>query len=161
MPEKHPIGFALLRCISSYLSYHMYIILDVHTESTIAAGECELLTFHRHLEGSQTKPDMDIILTQKYRPILLCMTQSQHRRTGTSQKPTLASTCSRTSLKKVLCGTTAQGRTSLTTGQYGSIMSIKWTGMICPSRYVGQQHLALKLHSHLPLDSQAGPHDPC
>ena len=47
------MGLALLQCIASYLSYyHMYIILDVHTESTIAAGKRELLTFRRHLEVS-------------------------------------------------------------------------------------------------------------
>ncbi|KAI5982863.1 hypothetical protein EDD15DRAFT_2179828, partial [Pisolithus albus] len=48
--EEHPIGFALLRCIASYLQYHMYILLDVHTETTLAAGECELCTFQNHLE---------------------------------------------------------------------------------------------------------------
>ena len=52
MTEKHSIGLALLQCIASYLSYHMYIILDVHTESTIAAGKRELLTFQCHLEVS-------------------------------------------------------------------------------------------------------------
>ncbi|KIK18724.1 hypothetical protein PISMIDRAFT_24608 [Pisolithus microcarpus 441] len=49
-PRKHPIGFALLWCIASYLSYHMYIILNIHTETTIATGECKLLAFQHHLE---------------------------------------------------------------------------------------------------------------
>ncbi|KIK18210.1 hypothetical protein PISMIDRAFT_109892 [Pisolithus microcarpus 441] len=53
-PRKHPIGFALLWCIASYLSYHMYIILNIHTETTIATGECELLAFQHHLEVNQT-----------------------------------------------------------------------------------------------------------
>ncbi|KAI5990794.1 hypothetical protein EDC04DRAFT_2614050 [Pisolithus marmoratus] len=33
-----------------YLHYHMYILLDIHMETTLAAGECELCTFQCHLE---------------------------------------------------------------------------------------------------------------
>jgi hypothetical protein len=45
-------GYAFLQCMASYLQYHMYITLDVHTESTLAAGEAELLVFQDHLEVS-------------------------------------------------------------------------------------------------------------
>ncbi|KAF9245417.1 hypothetical protein BU15DRAFT_85700 [Melanogaster broomeanus] len=48
--EDSPIGYALLKCIASYLQYHMYIVLDVQTESTLAAGEMALLDFHQHLK---------------------------------------------------------------------------------------------------------------
>ena len=50
--DKHAIGYALLQCIASYLHYHLYIILNVHTETTIASGERELLNFQRLLEVS-------------------------------------------------------------------------------------------------------------
>ncbi|KAF9231017.1 hypothetical protein BU15DRAFT_68692 [Melanogaster broomeanus] len=48
--EESPLGYALLQCIASYMEYHMYITLDVHTESTLAAGEEGLLAFQRSLE---------------------------------------------------------------------------------------------------------------
>ncbi|KAI6011650.1 hypothetical protein EDC04DRAFT_2871060 [Pisolithus marmoratus] len=48
--QVHPVGFALLCCIASYLHYHMYILLDIHMETTLAAGERELHTFQHHLE---------------------------------------------------------------------------------------------------------------
>ncbi|KAI6026050.1 hypothetical protein EDC04DRAFT_2573566, partial [Pisolithus marmoratus] len=35
--QAHPMGFALLHCIASYLHYHMYILLDIHTETTLTA----------------------------------------------------------------------------------------------------------------------------
>ncbi|KAI6009909.1 hypothetical protein BKA83DRAFT_4133141 [Pisolithus microcarpus] len=60
-PRKHPIGFALLWCIASYLSYHMYIILNIHTETTIATGECKLLAFQYHLEAYIDMLDPDSI----------------------------------------------------------------------------------------------------
>ncbi|KAG1799033.1 uncharacterized protein HD556DRAFT_1231771 [Suillus plorans] len=43
-------GYALLRCIASYLHIDMYVSLDVHTESTIKAGKAEVLEFQTHLE---------------------------------------------------------------------------------------------------------------
>ncbi|KAG1796238.1 uncharacterized protein HD556DRAFT_1431370 [Suillus plorans] len=43
-------GYALLRCIASYLHIDMYVSLDVHTESTIKAGKAEVLEFQMHLE---------------------------------------------------------------------------------------------------------------
>ncbi|KAG1844860.1 hypothetical protein F4604DRAFT_1884369 [Suillus subluteus] len=43
-------GYALLRCIASYLELDMYISLDVHTTDTIAAGEAELLVYQKLLE---------------------------------------------------------------------------------------------------------------
>ncbi|KAG1865546.1 hypothetical protein DFJ58DRAFT_838652 [Suillus subalutaceus] len=43
-------GYALLRCIASYLHAYMYITFDVHTESTIAAGEAEILVFQKCLD---------------------------------------------------------------------------------------------------------------
>ncbi|KAI6003353.1 hypothetical protein EDC04DRAFT_2871830 [Pisolithus marmoratus] len=52
--QAHPVGFVLLHCIASYLHYHMYILLDVHMETTLAAGECKLHTFQCHLEVSPT-----------------------------------------------------------------------------------------------------------
>ncbi|KIK97230.1 hypothetical protein PAXRUDRAFT_136761, partial [Paxillus rubicundulus Ve08.2h10] len=30
--EESQIGYALLKCIASYIQYHMYILLDVHRE---------------------------------------------------------------------------------------------------------------------------------
>ncbi|KAG1797456.1 uncharacterized protein HD556DRAFT_1233350 [Suillus plorans] len=48
-------GYALLRCIASYLHIDMYISLDVQTESTIAAGRAEVLEFQKRLE--ETDPD--------------------------------------------------------------------------------------------------------
>ncbi|KAG1902756.1 uncharacterized protein F5891DRAFT_1127421 [Suillus fuscotomentosus] len=43
-------GYALLKCIVSYLHIDMYISLDVHTESTLAAGEAEILVFQKLLD---------------------------------------------------------------------------------------------------------------
>ncbi|KAG1897469.1 uncharacterized protein F5891DRAFT_1191930 [Suillus fuscotomentosus] len=43
-------GYALLKCIASYLHVYMYITLDVHTESTIVAGEAEILVFQKCLD---------------------------------------------------------------------------------------------------------------
>ncbi|KAG1794740.1 hypothetical protein EV424DRAFT_1560270, partial [Suillus variegatus] len=43
-------GYALLRCIASYLHIDMYISLDVQTESMIAAGRAEVLEFQKHSE---------------------------------------------------------------------------------------------------------------
>ncbi|KAG1776116.1 hypothetical protein EV702DRAFT_1180116 [Suillus placidus] len=56
-------GYALLRCIASYLHIDMYISLDVHTESTIEAGKAEVLQFQTHLEEyiaiiDETDPDV-------------------------------------------------------------------------------------------------------
>ncbi|KAG0698920.1 hypothetical protein DFH29DRAFT_809715 [Suillus ampliporus] len=39
--EEDEAGYALLKCIASYLHIDMYISLDVHTESTITAGEAK------------------------------------------------------------------------------------------------------------------------
>ena len=55
--DRHAIGYALLQCIASYLHYHSYIILNVHTETTIASGERELLNFQRLLEVSGSSDD--------------------------------------------------------------------------------------------------------
>ncbi|KAJ8580971.1 hypothetical protein M405DRAFT_887350 [Rhizopogon salebrosus TDB-379] len=43
-------GYALLKCIASYLHIDMYVSLDVHTERTIAAGEAEILVFQKLLD---------------------------------------------------------------------------------------------------------------
>ncbi|KAG2746305.1 hypothetical protein P692DRAFT_201867904 [Suillus brevipes Sb2] len=43
-------GYALLKCIVSYLHIDMYVSLDVHTESTLAAGEAEILVFQKLLD---------------------------------------------------------------------------------------------------------------
>ncbi|KAG1763350.1 hypothetical protein EV702DRAFT_982923 [Suillus placidus] len=56
-------GYALLRCIASYLHIDMYISLDVHMESTIEAGKAEVLQFQTHLEEyiaiiDETDPDV-------------------------------------------------------------------------------------------------------
>jgi hypothetical protein len=48
--EDSPVGYALLQCIARYMDYHTYITLDVHTESTLAAGEEGLLAFQRSLQ---------------------------------------------------------------------------------------------------------------
>jgi hypothetical protein len=45
-------GYALLKCIASYLHIDMYVSLDVHTECTIAAGEAEILVFQKLLDAS-------------------------------------------------------------------------------------------------------------
>ncbi|KAG1795406.1 uncharacterized protein HD556DRAFT_1431701 [Suillus plorans] len=55
-------GYALLRCIASYLHIDMYISLDMQTESTIAAGRAEVLEFQKRLEDyikivEETDPD--------------------------------------------------------------------------------------------------------
>ncbi|KAI6016496.1 hypothetical protein EDC04DRAFT_2608485 [Pisolithus marmoratus] len=57
--QVHPMGFALLHCITSYLHYHMYILLDVHMETTLTAGECELCTFQHHLEEYIAMHDLE------------------------------------------------------------------------------------------------------
>ncbi|KAF8834126.1 hypothetical protein BDN67DRAFT_992728 [Paxillus ammoniavirescens] len=51
--EDSPLGYALLQCIADYMEYHMYITLDVHTESNLTAGEEGLLTFQHSLEGQK------------------------------------------------------------------------------------------------------------
>ncbi|KAG1832600.1 hypothetical protein F4604DRAFT_1886959 [Suillus subluteus] len=56
-------GYALLRCIASYLHIDMYVSLDVHTTSTIEAGKAEVLKFQTHLEEymaiiDETDPDV-------------------------------------------------------------------------------------------------------
>ncbi|KAG1744080.1 uncharacterized protein EDB91DRAFT_1236611 [Suillus paluster] len=43
-------GYALLKCIVSYLHIDMYVLLDVHTESALAAGEVEILMFQKLLD---------------------------------------------------------------------------------------------------------------
>jgi len=48
--KDDPVGYALLKTIASYLKLTMYITLDVHTESTLAAGEAELLVFQQRLQ---------------------------------------------------------------------------------------------------------------
>ncbi|KAH7917227.1 hypothetical protein BV22DRAFT_974760, partial [Leucogyrophana mollusca] len=48
--KKEPAGYRLLRCIASYIQLDMYISMDVHTESTLAAGEAELLVFEMCLD---------------------------------------------------------------------------------------------------------------
>ncbi|KIK92437.1 hypothetical protein PAXRUDRAFT_13237 [Paxillus rubicundulus Ve08.2h10] len=48
--KQDPGGYALLMCIASYLRYHMYILLDVHMESTLTAGEAEIHVFQKRLE---------------------------------------------------------------------------------------------------------------
>jgi hypothetical protein len=45
-----PEGYRLLRVISSYLQLDSWIGLDVHTESTLAAIEAELLVFDAELK---------------------------------------------------------------------------------------------------------------
>ena len=45
-------GYALLKCIASYLYIDMYVSLNVHTERTIAAGEAEILVFKKLLDVS-------------------------------------------------------------------------------------------------------------
>ncbi|KAI6131231.1 hypothetical protein EDD16DRAFT_1514591 [Pisolithus croceorrhizus] len=59
--KEHPIGFTLLHCIASYLQYHMYILLDVHTETTLTARECGLHTFQNHLEEYITMHDLEVM----------------------------------------------------------------------------------------------------
>lgn len=49
MRNEDPVGYALLQCIASYLQLTMYIVLDVHTEATLAAGEAELVVFETRL----------------------------------------------------------------------------------------------------------------
>ncbi|KAG1811595.1 hypothetical protein EV424DRAFT_1327573 [Suillus variegatus] len=46
-----PVGYQLLRVISSYLQLDSWIGLDVHTESTLAAIEAELLVFDAELKA--------------------------------------------------------------------------------------------------------------
>ncbi|KAG0691632.1 hypothetical protein DFH29DRAFT_884029 [Suillus ampliporus] len=45
--EEDEAGYALLKCIASYLHIDMYISLDVHTESIITAGEAKVLVFQK------------------------------------------------------------------------------------------------------------------
>ncbi|KAG1891827.1 uncharacterized protein F5891DRAFT_1131475 [Suillus fuscotomentosus] len=49
--NEDTVGYALLQCIASYLQLTMYIMLDVHTKATLAAGEAELLVFKTHLHN--------------------------------------------------------------------------------------------------------------
>ncbi|KAG2741161.1 hypothetical protein P692DRAFT_201727134 [Suillus brevipes Sb2] len=51
MRNEDPVGYALLQCIASYLQLTMYIVLDVHTEATLAAGEAELVVFETRLHA--------------------------------------------------------------------------------------------------------------
>ncbi|KAG2352431.1 hypothetical protein BDR07DRAFT_1455035 [Suillus spraguei] len=50
MPRAFPEGYQLLRVISSYLKFDSWIGLDVHTESTLAEIEAELLVFDTELK---------------------------------------------------------------------------------------------------------------
>jgi len=43
MRKDDEAGYALLKCIASYLHAYMYITFNIHTESTIAAGEAKIL----------------------------------------------------------------------------------------------------------------------
>ncbi|KAG1901609.1 uncharacterized protein F5891DRAFT_1187480 [Suillus fuscotomentosus] len=49
--NEDTVGYVLLQCIASYLQLTMYIVLNVHTEATLAAGEAELLVFEMHLHA--------------------------------------------------------------------------------------------------------------
>jgi hypothetical protein len=49
-PRASPEGYQLLRVISSYLQLDSWIGLDVHTESTLAEIEAELLVFDTELK---------------------------------------------------------------------------------------------------------------
>ncbi|KAG0708024.1 hypothetical protein DFH29DRAFT_979603 [Suillus ampliporus] len=50
-PRASPEGYQLLRVISSYLQLDSWISLDVHTKSTLAAIEAELLVFDTELKA--------------------------------------------------------------------------------------------------------------
>lgn len=51
-PEESPHGYHLLQLIRSYIELDMYASLVMHSVDTIAAGEQELLNYHRLLEVS-------------------------------------------------------------------------------------------------------------
>lgn len=51
--QSDRVGYALLKVIAAYLEYHMYLTLDVETETTLAAGEVNLLKFQQLLEVSR------------------------------------------------------------------------------------------------------------
>ncbi|KAG2137820.1 hypothetical protein BD769DRAFT_1351482 [Suillus cothurnatus] len=53
-PRASPEGYQLLRVISSYLQLDSWIGLDVHTESTLAEIEAELLVFDTELKAYVT-----------------------------------------------------------------------------------------------------------
>lgn len=50
--KEDKAGYALLKCIASYLHIYMYVMLDVHTESTITAREADILMFQKYLDVS-------------------------------------------------------------------------------------------------------------
>lgn len=54
MQESDKVDYALLKVIVAYLEYHMYLTLDVQMETTLAAGEEQLLRFQQLLEVSVT-----------------------------------------------------------------------------------------------------------
>ncbi|KAG1812984.1 hypothetical protein EV424DRAFT_1326824, partial [Suillus variegatus] len=55
-----PEGYKLLHLISSYLQLDSYISLDIHTASTLAAIEAELLVFDNVLKVNIDFPKMHL-----------------------------------------------------------------------------------------------------
>ncbi|KAF8427202.1 hypothetical protein L210DRAFT_3614939 [Boletus edulis BED1] len=51
--EADRVGYSLLKTIAAYLQYHMYLSLEVQTETTIAAAEEQLLKFQQVLGASE------------------------------------------------------------------------------------------------------------
>ncbi|KAG8221794.1 hypothetical protein J3R82DRAFT_2122 [Butyriboletus roseoflavus] len=50
MCESDQVSYALLKAITAYLQYHMDLMLDVQTETTLAVGEEQLLRFQELLK---------------------------------------------------------------------------------------------------------------
>ena len=51
--QSDQVGYALLKVITAYLEYYMYLMLDIETETTLVAKEVNLLKFQQLLEVSR------------------------------------------------------------------------------------------------------------
>ncbi|KAG2034349.1 hypothetical protein BDR03DRAFT_935318 [Suillus americanus] len=58
--QKSKAGYMLLRCIASYLAVDMYVLLDTHTESTLAAGKVAYQDFLKHLDVYTNNEYIDV-----------------------------------------------------------------------------------------------------
>jgi hypothetical protein len=49
------VRYALLKAITAYLQYHMYLMLEVQTETTLTVAEQQLLRFQEFFEVSNLR----------------------------------------------------------------------------------------------------------
>lgn len=110
--DTDPTGYLLLRCFRSYIELDMYAALEVHTESTIAAGEKELLKFSSLL----TVILLQCVLLNRgshqslFRSMWTWPKATHYQRIGTFPRSTCWSIFLRISRRKALLGITTQNR---------------------------------------------------